>query len=860
MKKENEEKKDKKVRKKKKGALGTLHLIQHICFAGAACLATVVLLSSFVTVEGRKDTETFFFDMGDTNTEFEDSMVFNKLLGRDISDIICYGAIRSQMETDGKFDPKKVIDVTAFDNRYSGIAGEYITARYYLEDLLKWAQYGFETEETYMTGEEADQFLSRTREVTYVEGNVDGGSYLNTDLEQKVRVVDVSGNVLSDPENPIRDNVTVNILKNRYHTVDGKNIEDYVSSWEEYTALRDHVQSAAEDLLINYNEYLTYQDYYDNGNSNFVYFVRRTTGDQIVVYSNENIKNKSMDTLTAQLQEECSRYLIYDPQNMSFITNTKVQEKTPRYVLNGYSYAYPDDTQILVGVKTGYKEADAFQTAKNAYSQYSPYLWQNLIWIVLLGGLYLLLMVVLTAAEGKAVMLENGEKKVLLKWEDKIPIEIMLVLAIVTGELLVILGYQGTRFLKTVTDEFTEGRPLTCGLALLYALLVSGGFSFFYFSLIRRIKAGTLWKDSLLAELVRISRRAGSYLYGHANTTLRVLIPSGVLLMAVLISILIAYRATAGTTVVLILMLILIGILVIISLLRAAVGRDRILTGIKKMNAGDMNYQIPEEGLTGDNLVLAREVNHIGDGIREAVAISMKDERLKADLITNVSHDIKTPLTSIINYVDLLKRENIEDEKVKEYIAVLDAKSQRLKQLTDDLVEASKISSGNIILHFERIDLIELLHQSIGEFSEKFEGRGLIPVLRTENGSACIEADSRRIFRVIENLFSNVIKYALPGTRVYIDVEDKNSESGTLVQVAVKNISENPVSVSGDELTERFIRGDESRTTEGSGLGLSIAKNLTVAMNGQLNVKVDGDLFKVILQFPKLEEQKETEQ
>ena len=202
----------------------------------------------------------------------------------------------------------------------------------------------------------------------------------------------------------------------------------------------------------------------------------------------------------------------------------------------------------------------------------------------------------------------------------------------------------------------------------------------------------------------------------------------------------------------------------------------------------------------------------------------------------------------------------MRQEKVKEYIAVLDAKSQRLKQLTDDLVEASKISSGNIILHFERIDLIELLHQSIGEFSEKFEGRGLIPVLRTENGSACIEADSRRIFRVIENLFSNVIKYALPGTRVYIDVEDKNSESGTLVQVAVKNISENPVSVSGDELTERFIRGDESRTTEGSGLGLSIAKNLTVAMNGQLNVKVDGDLFKVILQFPKLEEQKETEQ
>ena len=860
MKKENEEKKDKKARKKKKGALGTLHLLQHICFAGAACLIAVVLLSSFVTVEGRKEKETFFFDMGDTNAEFEDSMVFNKLLGRDISDIICYGAIRAQLETDGKFDPKKVIDVTAFDNRYSGIDGEYITARYYLEDLLKWAQYGFETEETYMTGEEADQFLSRTREVTYVEGNDDGGSYLNTDLEQKVRVVDVSGNVFSDPENPIRDNVTVNILKNRYHTVDGKNIEDYVSSWEEYTALRDHVQSAAEDLLINYNEYLTYQDYYDNADSNFVYFVRRTTGDQTDVYSNETVKNKSMNALTAQLQDTCSRYLIYDPQNMSFTTNTKVQEKTPRYVLNGYSYAYPDDTQILVGVKTGYKEADAFQTAKNAYSHYSPYLWQYLIVIVLLLGLYLLLMVVLTAAEGRAVTLENGEKKVLLKGEDKIPTEIMLVLAVVAGELLVISGYQGARLLKSVTGEFTEGRPLICSIALLYALLVSGCLSFFYFSMVRRIKAGTLWRDSLLAMLLSVSRRAGSYLYGHVNTSLRVLIPSGAILVVVLISILIAYRSTAGTTAALMLILILAGICVILFLLRAAVGRDKILTGIKKMNAGDMNYQIPEEGLTGDNLVLAREVNHIGDGIREAVAISMKDERLKADLITNVSHDIKTPLTSIINYVDLLKRENIEDEKVKEYIAVLDAKSQRLKQLTDDLVEASKISSGNIVLHFERIDLIELLHQSIGEFSEKFESRGLTPVLRTQNGSAYIEADSRRIFRVIENLFGNVFKYALPGTRVYIDVEEKNSESGTLVCVSVKNISENPVSVSGDELTERFIRGDESRTTEGSGLGLSIAKNLTTAMKGQMEVQVDGDLFKVVLKFPKLEVQKETAQ
>lgn len=288
---------------------------------------------------------------------------------------------------------------------------------------------------------------------------------------------------------------------------------------------------------------------------------------------------------------------------------------------------------------------------------------------------------------------------------------------------------------------------------------------------------------------------------------------------------------------------------------KATIDRQRILKGIKKINEGDMEHKIDVTSLHGDNLVLAKEVNRIGDGIRDAVATSMKDERMKADLITNVSHDIKTPLTSIINYVDLIKRENIDNPKIKEYIDVLDTKSQRLKQLTDDLVEASKISSGNIILQMERINLIELLNQTIGEFSEKFDQKSLTPVIRTKKSSVYVEADSRRIWRVIENLFNNIFKYALPGTRVYIDVEELKTEKGTgQVALSVKNISANPIKVSSDELTERFIRGDESRTTEGSGLGLSIAKNLTEAMKGKFEIMVDGDLFKVVLTFPLLEQ------
>lgn len=268
-----------------------------------------------------------------------------------------------------------------------------------------------------------------------------------------------------------------------------------------------------------------------------------------------------------------------------------------------------------------------------------------------------------------------------------------------------------------------------------------------------------------------------------------------------------------------------------------------------------MEHKINETSLHGDNLVLAREINSIGEGIRNAVATSMKDERLKADLITNVSHDIKTPLTSIINYVDLIKRENVDDPKIKEYIEILDVKSQRLKQLTDDLVEASKISSGNIVLQWEKINLNELLNQTIGEFSEKFEQKKLTPIVRTRKSGIYIEADSRRIWRVIENLFNNIFKYALAGTRVYIDVEEIRAEKGTgQVALSIKNISANPIKVNSDELSERFIRGDESRTTEGSGLGLSIAKNLTEVMKGKFEIIVDGDLFKVVLTFPLLEQ------
>ena len=290
----------------------------------------------------------------------------------------------------------------------------------------------------------------------------------------------------------------------------------------------------------------------------------------------------------------------------------------------------------------------------------------------------------------------------------------------------------------------------------------------------------------------------------------------------------------------------LLNLAVLLLLCRWSMSFRKLRRGSQAIAAGNLSYQIDTHRMPHELRCHAEDLNNISKGMAEAVDEQMKSERFKAELITNVSHDLKTPLTSIINYVDLLKTTQQEDPKALEYIEVLDRKSQRLKKLTEDLVEASKASTGVLSVNREKIGMAQLMDQAMGEWQEKLEARKLTLVTSLPEGETWVYADGRHLWRVLDNLLSNCAKYAMEGTRVYLDLVRGHGQ----VSLSVKNISREPLNVPPERLMERFVRGEESRTTEGSGLGLSIARSLTELQGGTFELAVDGDLFKAIVTLP----------
>lgn len=427
----------------------------------------------------------------------------------------------------------------------------------------------------------------------------------------------------------------------------------------------------------------------------------------------------------------------------------------------------------------------------------------------------------------------RGEERIHLSFQDRIPLDLYLLLV---GLLLSLLLSGG----DSITYSINQAAPRLTPFVGLGIFTLTGSVLFLSVTqtLAVRWKAGHMFRNTLIWRLCRWLGRVIGEAAANWSVTKR---PVKTFLLYLL--------GTAITTPTVVLVPIYQGY-VLWRLCRWVRQWRAIREGTERIVGGEPDYKIDTDGMYRDLREHAGQLNDLGAAIGSAVEERLKSERFKAELITNVSHDLKTPLTSIINYVDLLKKVDIQDPKAREYIAVLDRKSQRLKKLTEDLVEASKASTGSLTVVREKLGFTQLLDQALGEYQEKFEKSGLTPVLTTTDHELYVEADGRHLWRIIDNLLGNCVKYALPGTRVYLDVR---SWEGSVV-LSVKNISRDPLNIPAEQLMERFVRGDVSRTTEGSGLGLSIARSLTELQEGAFRLDIDGDLFKAVVTFPEYRE------
>lgn len=438
---------------------------------------------------------------------------------------------------------------------------------------------------------------------------------------------------------------------------------------------------------------------------------------------------------------------------------------------------------------------------------------------------------------------KKGVKGISTSDFDKIPLEIICFIATCVIGIITVLLMEGIN-----TTEIEVILSLTFTVYFTTFIICSIIFD----TVVKRIKSKTFWKTTLTGKLIImllkpihkfenfIQEVRGTSKY-FSNTIKKFII---FFCIEVFLAFIVFVLFRSDTLLFLLLEFILVAIF-ISRIIKAISDYDKIQTKLKEMYEGNNQTQLNEEEFIPEFHQSVSYLNDISNGLENAIQDRMKSERLKTELITNVSHDIKTPLTSIINYVDLIKQENIQNEKVNEYIGILDNKSQRLKKLIEDLVEASKVSTGNVKLNLEKINIVELINQAVGEFEDKFNLKGLDIVIDSNENEIYIIADSRYMYRIIENLFSNISKYALENSRVYIDLVKENDK----VYIKMKNISKEKLNIPAEELMQRFVRGDKSRTTEGSGLGISIAQNLTEIQNGKFNLIVDGDLFKVELEF-----------
>lgn len=465
------------------------------------------------------------------------------------------------------------------------------------------------------------------------------------------------------------------------------------------------------------------------------------------------------------------------------------------------------------------------------------------------SGVLLIISTICIAISSRTV--QDGESRLKLLY--RLPADIMLIVTAGVTAALISLVISNGIDIEKIKSILKYGIPnvIVCGIAV--CIILGIFITMFYTSFCAQVKAGILIDTMFITKVILSFAKTVKAVLSMVK--LSVIVFAAYWVAGIIEGIL---AVVSGSQIAFFTVLVskILGTVIIARILRDI---SKLHKGIEQISTGGVDGKINTQGMMLPIKMEAEALNNISDGMKKAIESQMKSERMKTELITNVSHDIKTPVTAIISYVDLLKKEDLQNKTAAGYVDVLDRQSLRLKNLIYDLLDLSKSSTGNVEVNMTKLGLAVFIEQSLGEYISKFEKKNLIPIVNfrmdddTKNELE-INADGRHLSRVFDNIFQNINKYAMPDTRVYIDVElsgkEQDSETEVLsdkVIITVKNMSEMPLNLSGDELMERFVRGDESRNTEGSGLGLSIAQNLMQLQNGNLEVFVDGDLFKVVI-------------
>lgn len=595
------------------------------------------------------------------------------------------------------------------------------------------------------------------------------------------------------------------------------------------------------DSYYSSNRYGIYDDYQENvqiGNKkgrvnylttyeykNFKYLI--IDNKNSVAYT--NVEHTMFTDSIEEIKERLAKNSIYWNYEKGNV-NTSIEKLKLEEIRYKSIYKSIDDAKkfsVYTSLENDLTYYDQYRTNKTVFDM-AQILYKPALYLLPLSIIAVLVLLIMNCF---LIGLRNENGEVILNAFDKTPLLVALII-------LFILSMIGCGFLIALTSE---NLTLILSGTAIGAVIVYISFVFFLETIIKRIKSKTLFRNTITYRILRWIKSLITSMTRNANMTVKLIL----IFIAFGILNIIGFGLSINNEPIGFFILIAIWVYAFAKMHQWLVRYIEIKNAINEIYIGNTEVHLDEKRYKGSLNSMAIQVNDIAGGLSNAIQEKLKSERLKTELITNVSHDIKTPLTSIINYVDLLKKEKMPNEQAEEYLNILDNKSQRLKRLTEDLVEASKASSGNIKLNIEKLNVNELLKQVSGEFEDKFKSRNLEEVMSLPEKNVYINADSRYMYRILENMYSNISKYAMDNTRVYIDVIPNNNR----ITIQMKNISKEKLNISTEELMQRFVRGDSARNTEGSGLGLSIATSLTTLQGGTFNIYLDGDLYKVIIEF-----------